>query len=137
MAGLREFLEQKTGKYAAIAAVSVILVISAYVIYSTFGGSEASKAANERVYIDASTGKPFNHKLVIGETIPIKAPSGKQMGYPAELCFWTKDGKGKAEPTPVLLNQVVGKPGPTFCPDCGRLVVGYNPYPGPNKKPPP
>ena len=59
------------------------------------------------------------------------------MGVPQPRIFWTKDGKPKQDPTPVLLNSWIGKSGPTFCPDCGRLVVGHNPIPGPNSKPPP
>jgi hypothetical protein len=73
---------------------------------------------------------------LIGQSIPIKAPSGNNSGYPAELCYWTKDGQAKTDPTPVLLNVLVGKPGPTFCPDCGRLVVGHNPRPGAGVKAP-
>jgi hypothetical protein len=53
------------------------------------------------------------------------------------LCFWTADGRPKAEPTPVLLNVLVGKPAPTFCPDCARLVVGRNPGAEPGAAPPP
>ncbi len=70
--------------------------------------------------------------------IPVKSPfTGKETGYKAELCFWTKDGSTKTDPTAVLMNDDVGKPGPTFCPDCGRLVVHHNPVPGPHSKPPP
>ena len=43
----------------------------------------------------------------------------------------------KPEPTWVLVNEFVGRPGPTFCPDCGRLVVGHNPAPGEGVKAPP
>ena len=61
-------------------------------------------------------------------TMPVLSPfSGKNTGYPAELCYWTKDGSIKTDPTPVLLNTYIGDNSPTFCPDCGRLVVGHNP----------
>jgi hypothetical protein len=86
----------------------------------------------------AQTGKAFTVELKDGLSIPVRSPySGQQTGYPAELCYWTKDGKPKDEPTAVLLNSWVGKRGPTFCPDCGRLVVGRNPEPAPDRKPPP
>ena len=39
--------------------------------------------------------------------------------------------KAKLEPTYVLLNKYIGKPGPTICPDCGREVKGHNPLPPP------
>ena len=62
---------------------------------------------------------------------PVKSPhSGKETGYEPERCYWTADGKPKPEPTYVLLNAAVGKPGPTFCQDCKRLVVGLNPPAG-------
>jgi len=69
--------------------------------------------------------------------MPVLAPSGKNTGYEAELCYWTKDGKPKETPTPVLLNIYKGIKGPTFCPDCGRLVVGHNPPAMEGAKPPP
>jgi hypothetical protein len=104
---------------------------------NTFGPSREVAQANERFFVDAETGKPFKHDLTSGEEIPVRAPSGKNTGFPAELCFWTKDGKPKTEPTAVLMNAWVGKPGPTFCPDCGRLVVGHNPPASADRKPPP
>lgn len=89
-------------------------------------------------FICSQTGKAFRHELTAGEAIPIYSPySGSNTGYPAELCYWNADGTIKSTPTPVLLNSWIGKPGPTFCPDCGRLVVARNPYPSPNSKPPP
>jgi hypothetical protein len=88
--------------------------------------------------MDATTGKPYNYSIKLGDKIPVKAPSGGMAGYPAEPCYWTKDGKIKNDPTYVLLNEYVGKPGPTFCPDCGRLVRSHNPAPqGPETRPPP
>ncbi len=113
------------------------LLVVIWTIKGTFGESDAAAISADRIYIDSATLKPFEHVLKIGETIPVKAPSGGMTGYPAELCYWTRDGKVKDKPTPVLLNQDVGKPGPTFCPDCGRLVVGHNPRAEPGMRPPP
>lgn len=71
-------------------------------------------------------------------TYPVKCPdTGKETGYEAELCYWTKDGHPKDEPIPVLLNKYKGDPGPTFCPDCGRLVVYHNPLAVEGHTPPP
>jgi hypothetical protein len=137
MASVREFFDSVAGKVVA----GVLLVVAAVVVFfalrNAVGPSEAARLANERWYIDSATGKPFRVTLRAGMEDPIEAPSGGRTGFPAELCFWTKDGQAKADPTPVLLNAAVGKPGPTFCPDCGRLVVGHNPAPGPGVKPPP
>jgi hypothetical protein len=93
--------------------------------------------ARHRMFVDSATMQPFRHDIEQNEEIPVTAPSGGKTGFPAELCYWTQDGKVKTDPTPVLLNIWIGKSGPTFCPDCGRLVVGNNPYPGPGAKPPP
>lgn len=100
-------------------------------------GSSAERISTGRVFIDATTGKSFNHTIERGETIPVEAPSGGKTGYEAELCFWTKDGQAKDDPTYVLLNEYTGEDGPTFCPDCGRRVVGRNPPPDARSEPPP
>ena len=103
--------------------------------------SDAEDLADEsrnRWFVCTETGKPFRVKLEPGMTFPVESPhSGKPTGVAAELCYWTKDGQPKEDPTPVLLNQSAGKSGPTFCPDCGRLVVGNNPLPLVGAKPPP
>jgi len=135
--GFREFLKTKAGRMAAFAGAVLALIIFAYAMYGFFGPNEAEAVSATRTFVDASTGKPFKVTLEVGMPIPCKAPSGNMTGYPAELCYWTKDGKIKDSPTAVLLNETVGKTGPTFCPDCGRLVIGHNPQPKPGKNPPP
>jgi len=137
MAGLREFFESTAGRVVAMVLVIVGLGAAIYVFKSGFGAPPEVAAANDRVFIDATTGSSFKMELKSGMKVPIRAPSGKDTGYPAELCYWTKDGKIRDKPYPVLLNTWVSKPGPTFCPDCGRLVVAHNPRPGPGASPPP
>ncbi|HYO08385.1 MAG TPA: hypothetical protein VER17_05395 [Tepidisphaeraceae bacterium] len=134
---MRKFLETKAG--FVLAGVMLVVALGAIVVafQSTFGETEAEGFTNTRDYIDAETGKPFKYTLKAGDSQPVDAPSGKKSGYPAERCYWTKDGKPKAEPTLVLLNLFKGNNDPTFCPDCGRLVVPHNPAPGPGAKPPP
>jgi len=123
---LREFFRGPAGM--GVAGLLVLIgVVFAFVSVRDFGSTEAWRMAGERVFIDAATGKPFTHDLVPGEELPAKAPSGGRTGYPAEKCFWTKEGKPKSEPTYVLLNETKGVQEPTFCPDCGRLVVAHNP----------
>lgn len=114
---------------AIVVAIALIVVI-VYEIKGNFGSNEAEDASNHRVYICSDTLKSFNVNLadLQGQTIPIYSPySGKNTGFPAELCYWTADGHVKKDPTPVLLNFWINKSGPTFCPDCGRLVVNHNP----------
>jgi hypothetical protein len=84
--------------------------------------------SGSRTFICTKTGKSFTTDLREGWTVPVPSPhSGENTGVPAEQCVWTKEGTIKTDPTYVLLNEYVGKSGPTFCPDCGRLVVQRNP----------
>jgi hypothetical protein len=136
MLGLEKLEHSQTGKVVAIAVVLGAVAFAVYIVKSTFSPAAVSEE-RERWFVDATTLTPFHHELVLGESIPVKAPSGNMSGYPAELCFWTKDGTPKTDPTPVLLNLYLGKKGPTFCPDCGRLVVPRNPAPTPGMRPPP
>lgn len=130
-----EFLQTPGGKTTAVA---ICLAALAILYLVSRNHSPAEDAANNRTYICSETGKSFKVALKAGMGIPIHSPySGKDTGYPAEACYWNKDGTPKAEPTWVLLNETVGKPGPTFCPDCGRLVRGHNPAPEPGRNPPP
>lgn len=116
-----------------------ILVVGAFGMYFfVFAGggiSEVTATSNTRWYVD-ETGKSFRRALVVGESAQITTSDGKK-AWPAELCYWTKDGKPKAEPTAVLLNANLGKRDPTFCPDCDRLVVGMNPQAQEGVTPPP
>ena len=92
--------------------------------------------ANDRVYICTDGKTTFNFELVPGQPgYPIR--HNGMDAYPAEMCWWTPSGGQAAQPTYVLLNNLVGKPGPTFCPVCHRLVVPHNPPPQPGGHPPP
>jgi hypothetical protein len=135
---LRQFLATGPGKGVALGAVAVVLALVAFQFKSSFGDSPAAAASRNRVYICSETGKTFSVRLDEGMTVPVYSPySKKDTGYPPEKCFWTADGRVAKKPTLVLLNKYSGKPGPTFCPDCGRLVVGDNPAPSGGEKPPP
>lgn len=121
-----------------ILGLCVLGVVYVIWLISTHTGSGVSDTAYYRMYVDIETGKPFRHKVQVGDSWPIASPySGKNTGMPAEACYWTPDGTIKKDPDWVVLNDLVGKSGPTFCPVCGRLVVGHNPAPAPGKKPPP
>ena len=137
MQGIREFLNSDKGKYAAVGLTAVVVLVAAFVAYQSLGPSDAMAASRGRVFIDAETGETFTHEITAGETSPVDAPSGKKTGYEAEPCFWTADGQVKDDPTYVLMNRHAGKDGPTFCPDCGRLVTDLNPPPIAGAKPPP
>ncbi|MGD0542742.1 MAG: hypothetical protein ABSB33_14605 [Tepidisphaeraceae bacterium] len=133
---MNDILERRAGKTVAIALFIVAIGVAFYAVKNSLVSSAVANE-RERVFVDAQTGKAFNHELKLGESIPVDAPSGQKTGYPAELCYWTKDGQPKSDPTAVLLNSFIGKPEPTFCPDCGRLVVPHNPMAMPGMRPPP
>jgi hypothetical protein len=135
---IRAFLETSAGRVTGIALCVVALVIVVWSFRSNLGDTEAEAASKDRIFVCSETGKAFHVTIEPNMTIPVDSPySGKKTGYPAALCYWTKDGQLKKDPTPVLLNETVGKRGPTFCPDCGRLVGPQAPPPMPGVKPPP
>ena len=137
-AGFREFLQTPTGRAGSIGLVVVALAAVAWSVWSNVRKDPTIAAIDAPWFVNVDTGKGFHQPLTAGMTFPVKCPdTGAMSGYPAELCYWTKDGKVKKDPTFVALNDYTGKPGPTFCPDCGRLVVVHNPFPGPGVNPPP
>ena len=136
--GVRDFLSGTTGKAIGIAGAVVALVAAVVMARNSFGPPAETRNANDRVFVCSETGKTFNYTIKRGDRFPVKSPhSGKNTGYEAEKCFWTADGKIKEKPTYVLLNDYVDKPGPTYCPDCGRLVIRFNPPPTTDAVPPP
>jgi hypothetical protein len=136
MEGVRGFIQSPGGKIVGSIASLAALCLGIYVVRTSIR-SETPESAFTTMFIDTETGKPFSHVNKEGESTPILAPSGKNTGYPAEACYWTADGQVKTEPTWVVVRQTMGKTGPTFCPDCGRLVVGHNPPAEAGRRPPP
>ena len=137
MGSVQNFLATGPGRVAAAALVLIGLGAVAFAAMRVFGPSAAARTSRERTFICAETKKPFDYTIKAGDMIPVRSPhSGKNTGYPAEICSWTQDGKVGKE-TVVLLNSHLGSSEPTFCPDCGRLVVGHNPLADTSRKPPP
>ncbi len=122
------------GVIGTIAAIGALVWIVVWFLKPT----EAQSLSENKIYVCMETNKQFPHKIRAGEGTPVTSPfSGRATGYPAELCFWTKDGKVAEKPTAVVTNQELGKDGPTFCPDCGRLVRPWNPRAREGEVPPP
>ncbi len=129
-----EFLKSANArKSASIALVVVSVLVLGYVIarHTVLAEPSLEKLSRQRAMIDSKTLKAYpSANVPDGSSYPWKNPdTGENTLYPAEFCFWTKDGKAKLEPTYVLLNELVGKPGKTACPECGRTVVAHNPMP--------
>jgi hypothetical protein len=136
--GWREFLRGPVGRGCAVGFLILAVCVVGWSIWSNIKSPQFVTDANSPLFMDSETGQTFHVTLKVGMEIPVNSPyTGRATGYKAELCYWTKDGKPKDEPTAVILNSAMGKPEPTFCPDCGRLVVGRNPPPGPGITPPP
>jgi hypothetical protein len=134
---LRRILSTPAGKILAIVLTGGLIAFGFYQVSSFFKG-ETPDTAFYTVYVDSETGQWFKHEKKIGDVPPIYSPfSKKNDAYAAEACYWTPDGGTKKDPDWVPLNETIQKPGPTFCPVCGRLVVGHNPEPQPNRKAPP
>lgn len=135
---VHELMKTSGGKAVAIAGIILCIAGAAWSIWSNVGQSAAMKDASSLTFVDIETGKSFKLVPTVGMPYPVKSPfTGHMTGYRAELCGWTKDGHVRSEPFAVVLNSELGKPGPTFCPDCGRLVVGHNPPAIEGHKPPP
>jgi hypothetical protein len=138
MMRVNEFFQGRAGKATVIVFALIALVALIASLKRNFGMSEIAAETRYRTYICSETKKTFEFDVTKGTAAPVPSPySGKNTGYPAERCFWTRDGKIKKEPTYVLLNQYANIKGPTFCPDCGRLVKPMNPPPILGDKPPP
>lgn len=122
--------ESRKKTLAAVAAGACTLLAVGMLVYQ-FTGYDPGADSRTRTMIDAATGEVFlEYRVSDGTRAPYKHPkTGEHTLYPAESCFWTRDGKAKLEPTYVLVNEYVGKSGPTLCPDCGRKVVPRNPMP--------
>jgi len=119
-------------KGAKIAFAAFVLLIAVGVLAAQFGGGPSVREEMLiRPVICSETGEVFERfKYPKGHRTPFENPkTGRKTLYPAELCYWTKDGKAKLEPTYVLIGLYMGKEEPNTCPDCGRRVVGHNPPP--------
>lgn len=132
-------MRMKSGARLTLAACGLgSVVFCAWKVMGDDAASALEEDSRNRVYIDVESNRTFGHRLSVGDRIPLDSPfTGRATGYPAERCFWTAEGKVKREPTYVLLNLYRGVEGPTFCPDCGRLVVVHNPFPDARSAPPP
>lgn len=121
-------------KYFKLVAPVVLIGVIVVVVWSQFRDDPITRNANSRVFVCVETGKHFSHDLEPGELEPIESPfTGRRTAWMAEACYWSKgengEWKAKKEPTYVVLKKRMGIDEKTYCPDCGREVVGHNPLP--------
>jgi hypothetical protein len=140
MPPVREFLQSGPGRLLSLGAVLIGLSLAGYSIWASIKPAPGVADSRLRWFVNVETGTAFQVEMTVGQSYPLTCPdTGKPTGYLAELCYWTPDGQPKQDPDKVVLNQELGKHGPTFCPICHRLVVGHNPNPwlSPGMSPPP
>lgn len=113
------------------ALVGLVVLVWMLATSSLFARDPMVDASRTRPAKDSVTGVDFrDFQMPPGDAPPWKNPStGQETLWPAELCYWTRDGKATLTPTLVILNQYTGQTGKTMCPDCGREVVRHNPTP--------
>ena len=116
--------QKKVG--AITLAVATVALLGA-MLWRTFGGQ--SSAPSLRTLMDAETGQLVTIKATEVGPLPMTNPkTGKRTLYLTERCFWgekcNKDGG-----THVIMNELMGKAGPTKCPVCGHVVYFHNPRP--------
>lgn len=114
----------------------VIFLVAVGVAWKNLAGDSQAEYASIRGFMCNDCKAVFDYTPKEGDREPIECPKcGHQSGYSAERCYWTKGPDGewaaKAEPTYVILNIRLDRNNlePTFCPDCGREVIGHNPLP--------
>lgn len=126
------FLARNKTAVAIVAGLAVVVAVG-FLLKMAVGPNAGDPGANSglRVVMDAETGEIFkNYRIREGMSEPYRNPStGKNTLYQPEACYWTQDGKAKRDATYVILNEHLGLPGPTVCPDCGRTVRPHNPAP--------
>src|SRR5688572_26366206 len=105
---LREFFKSPAGMAIAAVLVAIGLFFAVGAIRG-FITTEAESLSSDRMFVDVKTNEPFSMDLEVGMKIPVKAPSGGETGYPAEICEWNKDGSKRSEPFYVALNTWQGK----------------------------
>jgi len=130
---MKIFENEKVKRSVSVGAAVVSLALLGWVVarHTVLAEPNLGDLSKRRTVVDSKSGKVFDqYDIGEGSSWPWKNPeSGENTLFPAEYCYWTKDGKAKLEPTAVLLNEFAGKSGETKCPDCGRRVVSHNPLP--------
>lgn len=116
-----------------LAVASVGLMVFFVIRATVFAPASPNEASRRILLIDSQSGEIFSDvRLEAGMSFPMRNPkTGTDTLFPPEACYWTREGKAKANPTYVLVREDIGEKGPTMCPDCGRRVVGRNPMPPP------
>ena len=114
-------------KIGAIALTVVALGLLAGMVWRSFGTEEVP--ADFRILMDIETGDLVKIPTADVKPYPMTNPkTGEDNLYRTELCFWGEECR-KAGGTRVIMNELLKKKGPTYCPVCGHVVRFHNPRP--------
>ena len=116
-------------KKTVLTVVAVLAVgYAGYSIMSAFGTPDDIREANTRILRDSNTGELVAVEITLDTPpYPLKNKStGTNTLYPTEVC-WARECGNLPEGTRVILNAWLKKDGPTYCQNCGALVVPRNP----------
>jgi len=114
----------------AVSVVALVVAVALVVFQLSGRQPDIGDLASSAPAICSETGEVFERFVAPREAQPWTNPkTDKRTLWPAERCFYTKDGKVKSKPTFVFLKAWLGEKGETICPDCGRRVVLRNPAP--------
>jgi hypothetical protein len=121
-------------KWIKIGGSILAVAVAAFLLQRTLSGmGDPAAESNTAVLIDSETLEVVkNFRLPPNGQQPYVNPkTGRKTLYYTEKCFWmdSKRERAKLTPTYVLLNEYIGKPGRTVCPDCGAPVQARNPIP--------
>lgn len=98
----------------AYTIVAVCCLVIGYFVYHAWAGVDSQLEAN-LLCITEGCGYADSRQLEVGELFPAECPKcGKKSVFYALKC--PKCGK------PHVMNEVLGKPGPTKCSKCGTEV---------------
>jgi len=114
-----------------VITVTVLCVgVCGYYVWSTFGQDKVADSVNTIVLKCAESGEEFEVRLTADfPPYPHENPkTHAQTLYPAEVCYWGEECR-KRGGTRVILNSLLGKEEPTYCPVCGHIVRPRNPRP--------
>lgn len=121
-------------KWIKIGGSVLAVAVAAFLLNRTLSGmGDPAGETAKTVLIDSETLEVVkNYRLPVDGQQPYVNPkTGRKTLFYAEKCFWmdSKRERAKLTPTYVLLNEYIGKPGRTVCPDCGAPVQALNPSP--------
>lgn len=110
-----------------VGALGLAMLLLVYQLTSQ--GADISEMASGSSVMDSETGEVIPRFMAPKEFAPwVNPKTGKRTLWPAEPCYYNKDGSVKSKPTMVIPNDV-GYTDAKVCPDCGRKVVSRNPRP--------